>query len=173
MREHVERGLAGGLVVEISVTGRVNGSLSTKSRGIGIGDRAMADMLVGQRHVLKFRQMCALVDTGNPLENTTGQAVLLIGSPIGNAGKCSGQLGVAIDFGQLPVDQTGLALAIFDRPVSQHQMGEVEIKFMRRDIGAFDHEAHVTKRTGIDDILDIASTQIFDFFVRALVNQVE
>ena len=117
--------------------------------------------------------MGALVDTGDPLEHTTGQPVLLVGSPIGDTGKCSGQFGVAIDFGQLLVDQTGFALAVFNRPVAQHQMGKVEIKFMRRDIGAFDHEAHVAKRAGIDDIPDIASTQVLDFFVRALVNQVE
>ena len=173
MGKHIQRGLASRLVVEIAIAGRVDCGLAPECRSIGIGDRTMADILEGQRDIFKFGEMRALVYAGNALQQPAGQSVLLTGCPIGNIGDGSGQLGVAINFGQLLVGKAGLALAVFDRPVAEHQMGEIEIKFMRRHIRAFDHETHVAERTGIDNILDIARAEVINFLIRTFVDQVK
>ena len=34
--------------------------------------------------------------------------------------------------------------------VPQHQMGKIEIEFVRWDVGTFGHEAHVAERAGLN-----------------------
>jgi hypothetical protein len=56
--------------------------------------------------------------------------------------------------GKLPIRPLNLAFPRLGRAVAQHQMGEIEVEFMGRDIEAFRHEAHIAERAGIDDRLE-------------------
>ena len=52
-------------------------------------------------------------------------------------------------------------------------MRKIEVEFVRRDIGALCHEAHVAQRAGIDDRLEIGRVEMLDILMGAFVDQVE
>ena len=52
-------------------------------------------------------------------------------------------------------------------------MREIEVEFMRRDIGAFCHEAHVAERAGIDDRLEVFAVDRVQFAIGGGVDEIE
>ncbi|MFZ2004031.1 MAG: hypothetical protein WAV02_03020 [Stellaceae bacterium] len=52
-------------------------------------------------------------------------------------------------------------------------MREIDVEFVRRDIGALRHEAHVAERAGVGDFLVIGLRDGIEFAGRRLVDQVE
>src|SRR5690606_33147411 len=137
----------------------------TKRGSIWIRDRTAAGMFVGQRYIFKLRQMRAFVYARNGLKQAASEVIVFLGGPVGSIGNNTGKFGITVDLCQLLVRKGRLALAIFDSTVAEHQMGEIEIKFVRGNIGTFDHETHVAEGAGIDDFLHVVSAQVIDLFI--------
>src|SRR3546814_2774714 len=92
---------------------------------------------------------------------------------IGNSVEQSAQLAVAIRLGKFFVYKTGHALVMLDGTVTQHQMGEIQIPFMGRHIGALHHEAHVTEGACIHDFLEILAIEMLHILMLAFIDHIE
>ena len=113
------------------------------------------------------------MDAGDGLEQGPGQPVLLIARPVGERGDRARQPAVAVGLGELDPGEAGLAGAMLDRPVAQHELGEIDVELMRRHIGAFGHEAHVAQGAGVDHRLEIGAVHRIQLAAVRLVDEVE
>ena len=52
-------------------------------------------------------------------------------------------------------------------------MREIDIEFMRRDVGALRHEAHVAKRAGVSDFLVVGGRHGIELAAFRIVDQIE
>src|SRR3546814_19256314 len=75
--------------------------------------------------------------------------------------------------GKFFVCKTGHALVMLDGTVTQHQMGEIQIPFMGRHIGALHHEAHVTEGACIHDFLEILAIEMLHILMIAFIDHIE
>ena len=91
------------------------------------------------------------MDAGGHLQKGPRSSVFPIGTPVGERSHRTGELSVPVRFGQLTMSFRHFTLLKLHRPVTQHKMGKVEVKFMRRHIGTLGQKTHVAKRAGIDD----------------------
>src|SRR3546814_8901157 len=62
---------------------------------------------------------------------------------------------------------------MLDGTVTQHQMGEIQIPFMGRHIGALHHEAHVTEGACIHDFLEILAIEMLHILMLAFIDHIE
>ena len=57
--------------------------------------------------------------------------------------------------------------------VAQHEVREIKVEFVRRDIGAFRHEAEITQGARIHDALETCAINCVELFRRRAVNQIK
>ncbi len=113
------------------------------------------------------------MDPRDRLHDTPGQSIATIRCPIRQTGQGCAQLAIAIGLGQLRFQSAAQTLLILHRAIAQHQMGKIQIEFMRRDIGAFHHEAHVAQGAGIHDRLKIFRVNRVQLFRWRGIDQVK
>ena len=83
------------------------------------------------------------------------------------------QVAVAVCFGELIERKIGTMSVVLGSTKAKHQMGEIKIKFVWRDVRAFCHEAHVTEGARIHDGFVIVRRNRIEFARRRIVDQVE
>jgi hypothetical protein len=115
-------------------------------------------------------QMGAVVDTGHLFHHLPGRTI--VGEGIGERRQHAGSLAVAVGLGQLTIDLVVLTLLQFSRTVAQHEMRDVERPFVRRHIGAFGHEAQITERAGVDDLLIVGGGDA-GHFIGTCIHEIE
>ena len=123
---------------------------------------------------MKLRQLGAAVDASDGFERGTRQLVAARGTPVRKRRDRGRKHAVAVSLRELTGDEGVAALGLrLGRAVTQHQMREIEIEFMRRHVRALRHEAHVAKRAGLDDRCEIGRLHLVEFAGRAFVDQIE
>ena len=160
---HVQCGLADFRVVVVAEAGGIEHGLATISGSIFIDLRRVRLCPAHKGTACTFRQICVAVDTGDAFHDRTGQAVLAVSRPVGQAGDSATQLTVAVGFLDLLFHERLAALLQLNGTMPEHEMRKVEIEFMRRNVGAFHHEAEIAKRAGIDDGFVIILCDAIDF----------
>src|SRR5207248_9554670 len=65
------------------------------------------------------------------------------------------------------------ALVKFDGAIAQHDMREIDIEFVRRDVRALRHEAHVAERAGVGDLLIIGDCDAIELARIGIVYKIE
>lgn len=120
-----------------------------------------------------LRQPGVLVDAHDLAHDPTGHAVAGIRRPVGERRHLAGQLAVAVGLRQFPVGKADALLPGLHRAVAQHQMGEIDVEFVWRHVGALHHEAHVAQRARIDDIRKALAVHTVKLAGFRLVDQVE
>jgi hypothetical protein len=173
-RQHRARRMADTRRVVVRETGGVEHRLAAVTRRFPVDLRRVLRGLLDEGLGGVFRQIGLAVDARELLHGTTCQTVLSVARPIGDARNMAGHAAVAVGLGDLALDESGaFALALLDRAVAQHQMGEVDVPFMGRHIGAAHHETHVAQGAGIDHRLEAGAVHRVQFARWGLVDQVE
>jgi len=113
------------------------------------------------------------VDAEDLFHDRTGQAVPSAARPVGQTRGERRQLAVAVGLAQLRRHGAALAVAQLGCARAQHEVREVQVEFVRRHVGAFDHEAHVAQRAGVHDLLEVGAVDRIELAGLGLVDQVE
>ena len=142
-------------------------------RGLGVDVRRPLGGARREGLAMEPGQGGGAMDAGDGLEQGPGQPVLLIARPVGERGDRARQPAVAVGLGEFDPGEAGLTGAMLDRPVAQHELGEIDIELMRRHIGAFGHEAHVAQGAGVDHRLEISAVHRIQLAAVRLVDEVE
>ena len=172
-RQHGARRHADAGVVVVDEAGGVEHRLAPEGRGFAIDLGWCCFRLHGEGLAVEFRQGRVAMDVGDLLHQRAGQLVGALDGPIGDRRHGPAQLAVAVGLRQLAHHALGLAPRPLGKAVAQHEMGEIEIELMGRDVGAFGHEAEVAERAGLDDIGEGLALDVLQLLARRLVDEIE
>src|SRR6185437_3659481 len=173
LRQHGARRLADPRVVVVDEAGGVEHRLAAMGGRGGIDLGRIALGAHREALAVEFRQLGAPVDMRELLHRRPRQTVLRVARPVGERRHRAGELAVAVGLDELPLRPGQLALAEIGGAIAQHQMRKIDIPLMRRDIGAFGHEAHVAERAGFDHLAVIGGSDAVDLARLRIVDEIE
>ena len=128
----------------------------------------------GKGLAVELRQLRLAMDVESLFHQRPGHLVLGRTRPVGEARRDGSQLAVAVGLREFPGQAfPGQAVMPLRRAVTQHEMREIEVEFVRRHVGARHHEAHVAERAGVHDRLEVLRVHGVEFHRFRLVDQVE
>ena len=120
-----------------------------------------------------FRQRGVAVDPGDVFEQRTGKGILAVAGPIGEWRDHAGQPAVAVGLDQLALLQRNASFAPLDRPVTQHDVREIDVELVRRHVGTLRHEAHVAERASVGDLPVVGRRDRVELAACRIVDQIE
>ena len=122
---------------------------------------------------MEGRQGRFFVDAHDLLQRAA-QAFLAVGKVhgVGDAGLAEhGEYGIRA--GDQPVPPLGLALGKLHRLRPQHEMGEVEVEFMGRQVGAFGLRAEIAEIALVHDLAVVLLRHAVHFHGLGLIHEIE